>query len=116
MSDPTRRLPNGDRAELDLRKLTEYCLNPGHPRGRHKARVFHDALGIGQADAEELRARFLRAAREGAAVLHETDKWGERWRVDVAILRHNRRVMIRTVWIVRRSSPNPKFVTCWVLR
>jgi hypothetical protein len=112
MPDATGRLPNGDRAELDLRKLTEYCLNPGHPRGRHKARVFRDALGIGQADAEELRARFLRAAREGTAVLHERDEWGERWRVDVAMLRQNKRVMIRTIWIVRRSSPNPKFVTC----
>src|SRR5271166_1537775 len=113
MSGQTRRLPNGDQAEFDLRKLTEYCLNPGHPRGRHKARVFDDTLGIGQADAEELQARFLRA---GMAVLHETDKWGERWRVDVAIVRQNRRIMIRTIWIVRRSSPNPKFVTCWVLR
>src|SRR5271166_3095406 len=108
MSGQTRRLPNGDRAEIDLRKLTEYCLNPGHPRGRHKARVFREALGIGQAEPEELRARFLRAAREGAAVLHEADKWGDRWRVDVAIQRQNRRVMVRTIWIVGRGSTKPR--------
>ncbi len=109
-------MPNGDRAELDLRKLTDYCLNPAHARGRHKARVFRDALGIGRAEAEDLRARFLRAAREGMAVLHEADEWGERWRVDVAMLRQNRRVVVRTIWIVRKGSPNPRFVTCWVLR
>jgi len=34
------RLPGGDAAVVDLRKLTEYCLNPDHPRGKHKARVF----------------------------------------------------------------------------
>ncbi len=116
MSDPSRRLPNGDRAEVDLRKLTEYCLNPGHPRGRHKARVFNEALGIGPTDAEELRARFLHTAREGIAVFIEADEWGERWRIDVAILRQNRRVMVRTIWIVRKGSPNPRFITCWVLR
>ncbi len=56
------------------------------------------------------------AAREGMAVLHEADEWGERWRVDVAMLRQNRRVVVRAIWIVRKGSPNPRFVTCWVLR
>lgn len=27
-------------------KLTGYCLNPEHPRGKHKARVFASALGF----------------------------------------------------------------------
>lgn len=116
MSDPVSRLPNGDRAQFDLRKLTEYCLNPGHPRGRHKARVFRDALGMGQADAEELRAWFRNAAREGEAVLYDTDDWGDRWRIDVVKPRQNRHIMVRTIWIVRRGSLNPRFVTCWVLR
>ena len=34
------RLPNGERAVIDIRKLQEYCLNSQHPRGRNKARVF----------------------------------------------------------------------------
>ena len=116
MSDPVRGLPNGERAEFDLRKLTEYCLNPKDPRGRHKARVFRDALGLGPADAEELRARFLNAAREGEAVLYDADNWGDRWRIDVAISRQDRRAMVRTIWIVRKGTLSPRFVTCWVLR
>jgi hypothetical protein len=28
------------RAIADVRKLAGYSLNPSHPRGRHKARVF----------------------------------------------------------------------------
>jgi hypothetical protein len=43
------RLPNGNRAIVDGQKPTDYCLSPTHPRGRHKARVFREALGIGQA-------------------------------------------------------------------
>jgi hypothetical protein len=46
------RLPNGNLAIVDIRKLKDYCLNPHHWRGRHKARVFWTALGIGRADAE----------------------------------------------------------------
>lgn len=34
------KLPNGDRAVVDIVKLTDYCLSTTHPRGRHKARVF----------------------------------------------------------------------------
>jgi hypothetical protein len=33
------RLPNGEQAILDIRKIEGYCLCRSHPRGRHKARV-----------------------------------------------------------------------------
>jgi hypothetical protein len=40
------KLPNGDQAEISMQKLIGYCLNPEHPSGKHKARVFESALGI----------------------------------------------------------------------
>ena len=45
------KLPNAKNAFVDMRKLTDYCLNPHHPRGRHKAYVFQNALGLTAADA-----------------------------------------------------------------
>jgi hypothetical protein len=63
----TTRLPNGGRAVLDVRKIEDYCLNPAHPVGRHKARVFREALGIGRDDSAGLVDEFLEAARTGAA-------------------------------------------------
>jgi Domain of unknown function (DUF4926) len=63
----TAGLPNGDRATLDLRKIADYCLNLEHARGRHKARVFREALGIERVDAAGLRDEFLEAARDGVA-------------------------------------------------
>jgi len=57
------KLPNGDRAVVDIEKLRGYCLNPRHPRGRNKARVFASA-GIAEADAEELRMALLRAQKK----------------------------------------------------
>ncbi len=45
-------VPNANRAILDLRKIEDYCLSPAHPRGRHKARVFREALGLSRTDAQ----------------------------------------------------------------
>ncbi len=55
-------LPNPERAVVELVKLRDYCLDPDHEDGKHKARVFASALGIRQRDAEWLRDRLLEAA------------------------------------------------------
>ena len=57
------------RAIVDIRKLTGYCLNSEHPRGRHKARVFAAVLGITVDHAEELRHLLLANAAAGDARL-----------------------------------------------
>ena len=54
------KLPGVERAVADIAKLRDYCLNPSHPRGRHKARMFAAVLGLEQADAEFLREELLR--------------------------------------------------------
>ncbi len=48
------KLPNGDKAEIPIEKLINYCLNPEHSSGKHKARVFKSRLGITQDNAELL--------------------------------------------------------------
>lgn len=109
------RLPNCDRAILGLRKIEDYCLNPQHPRGRHKARVFRDALGIGRNDARWLRDVILDAIQTTDATELTGDALGKRWRLDVPASRQNRHIVIRTIWIIRTGEEEPRFVTCWVL-
>jgi hypothetical protein len=109
------RVPNAERAILDIRKLADYCLSPEHPRGRHKARVFRDALGLNRDDAEWLRAALLAGLRRVEAIELLSDNLGNHWRVDVSVARHNKSVVVRTVWIVRKGEQLPRFVTCWVL-
>jgi hypothetical protein len=108
-------LPNGDRAILDLRKLVDYCLNPAHPRGRHKARVFRESLGIMQADAADLRSYLLYAAAHTVASPLLGDAWGDRWQIDATVSRQSRRAVVRMIWIVRSGEQIPRFVTCWVV-
>jgi len=109
------RLPNNERAILDIRKIERYCLDPEHPRGRHKARLFRELLGVTRTDSPWLRDALLKALRNSEAVALAADSFGTRWRVDVPISRQGNSIVVRTVWIVRTGEDVPRFVTCWVL-
>lgn len=108
------RLPNVGAAELDIRKLEHYCLNSNHPLGRHKARVFRSALGLTGADANWLRQEILNNVTAAEATELAKDRFGTRFRADFVLKRHERRAVVRTVWIVAESDV-PRFVTCWVV-
>jgi hypothetical protein len=109
------KLPNVARASVDIAKLRDYCLNSTHPEGRHKARVFHSALGISSGDAEFLRQAILDAVAGTDAVAGDSDAHGARYLVDFELKRESRQAAIRTVWIVRRNEDFPRLLTCYVL-
>ena len=109
------KLPGGDRAEVDLRKLSEYCLSPIHPVGKHKAAVFRSALGLTVADATVLRDRLLLSAVEGEAIAERADEFGDRYRVDFEMATLSGRATIRSAWIVRVGEDFPRLTTCFVL-
>jgi hypothetical protein len=115
----TTRLPNGEEAILDIRKIEDYCLSPSHPRGRHKARVFREALGLQRSDGAWLRDILLEAARSSEAspiaIDDIDDPWGVYWRLDLTVRRQGKSAVVRTIWIVRTGESEPRFVTCWVL-
>jgi hypothetical protein len=80
-------LPGGKNAVVEISKLRDYVLNPLHPRGRHKARVFASALHIQQHDAEFLRQQLEEIAATGQAVPGERDEYGQRYILDFECVR-----------------------------
>jgi hypothetical protein len=108
------KLPNGERAVVDSRKLEGYCLNPQHSRGRNKARVFA-SVGIGQADAEDLRTALLAAASNVECRLGTANPYGQRYIVDFDLVRQDRTVKVRSAWIVRAGEDLPRLTSCYVL-
>ena len=108
------RLPNGDRAIVDLRKLRDYCLNPSSPRGRHKARVFLKALGLTRADAPRLQKELLQAAQTGEAVPGIRDEYGQRYGIEFLMVTGSGRERIHSGWIVLSGTTEPRFTTCYV--
>src|SRR5947209_20600912 len=111
----TTRLPRSDKAILDIRKIEDYCMSPTHPRGRHKARVFREALDLQRSDAAWLRDGLLEAARSSEASQVAADAWGTHWRLDATIRRLGKSAVVRTIWIVRTGESVARFVTCWVV-
>jgi hypothetical protein len=107
------RMPRGDAAIVDLQKLTGYCLNPEHPRGKHKARVFA-ALGFTADNADELRTALLGAAATADAQLAEADQFGQRYVVEFEIRGPRSVGLVRSMWIVRRGETVPRLTSCYV--
>jgi hypothetical protein len=90
------KLPHGDRAIVEIEKLRDYRLNPQHPRGRHKARVFASRLGMSAGHSGLLRDALLRAARQQPAALGLADDYGQRYVVDFDMNGPSGRALVRS--------------------
>lgn len=109
------KMPNADRAFVDIAKLRDYCLSANHPRGRHKARVFVAALGLTEGDAAELQHALLEAAQIEEVVSGEQDSYGQRYVLDFPLSTAAGRAVVRSSWIVRQGEDFPRLTSCYVL-
>jgi hypothetical protein len=107
------KLPHLDHARIDPDKLAGYVLNPTHPEGRHKARVFRAALGLGSGNAHWLAKAILSAIDDAEAILQAVTEWGTIYRVEVEITRGRRCARIRSVWLC--ANGKARLVTCFVI-
>ena len=79
-------LPRASEAEIPNAKLRDYALNPEHPEGGHKARVFLAALGFRQEDWPALRDQILEGVtRYPVTGVRPWLPWGMRYEVRVEI-------------------------------
>ena len=108
-------LPNHENVIVDIAKLRDYCLNPNHPVGKHKAAVFLSALNFTQADAERLQRMVLQAAQSDQGVAGEADEHGQRYQLDFVVVGPKGLVSIRTAWIVLQNETVPRLTTAYVL-
>ena len=67
MASPSRKLPSGARAVVDLAKVTEYLLNASHPDNGGKARFF-ESIGFGPSEPSLLVGALRTIAIEGETV------------------------------------------------
>ena len=108
-------LPNADRAIIDPDKSVSYALNPSHPTGRHKARVFQAALGYNRSNISDLISRIRLAILQEEAQFLKQDRHGRHWRVDMSVEGPKGAARIRTAWLYDRGDDAPKLVTAFVL-
>jgi hypothetical protein len=108
------KLPNGHRAIVEINKLRDYCLNPNHEEGKHKARVFASALGLVAADAEWMCNQLLKAALREDANLTSNSRFGSLYVLDFELKTDVGSATVRSGWIVRHREDFPRLTTCYV--
>jgi hemerythrin-like domain-containing protein len=108
------RLPNAERAVVPIEKIRDYCLDPEHDEGKHKAKVFRALFGFTQEDAEGLQAMIVEAAQMNVAVQGKTLSHGQMYVLDFPAQSLRGEVTIRTAWIVERNTDFARLVTCYV--
>ena len=110
------RLPGGEHALIPIEKLRDYCLNPEHPLGKHKARVFRAALDLRAEDAAELQLRLAKAAVEVDVILGPLNRYGQQFIIDFEWTRRSRTATIRSSWIILKKEATPRLITCYVAK
>ena len=108
------RIPNSHKAVVDIAKLRDYSLNPNHPVGQHKARVFRAALGITLKDAELLRGLALEIASNDNAKRGAASVFGDKYVIDSVVEHGGKSAVIRFCWIIEFGTDFPRLTSCYV--
>src|SRR2546423_14323551 len=108
------KLPNGDQALIDDRKLLGYVLSPSHPTGREHARLFDILLGINATNADVLRAALKDAARDGEADAGKASPYGMKYTIRFPMTGPRGRYTVLTVWIIPAGASAPRLVTAYI--
>jgi hypothetical protein len=109
------KLPHGNDAIIDQRKITDYCLSPDHDDGKHKAQLFRNLLGLTHEHADMLLDALRVAAVDGEAMLGHADRYGQRYVIDFEFQGPVGQATIRSAWIIRPNETVPRLVMCYIL-
>jgi Domain of unknown function (DUF6883) len=111
-----KKLPNAERAFVDIAELRDYSPDPVHPEGKHKARVFASALGLSRNDAGWLGGQLLSVAGTHECQLGRKTIHGQRYVQDFILAHRGKSALLRRVWNMRPTEDFPRLVTCYVLK
>jgi hypothetical protein len=99
---------------VEIEKLRNYSLNPNHPVGKHKARVFRAVLGITLKDANWLRERALEIALSDDARLGAASVFGNKYVIDSVLENNGMSAIVRFSWIIEFGTDFPRLTSCYV--
>ena len=107
------KLPNGDRAVIDLGKILDYLLSPEHPVGRYKAAWFQ-RLGFTRSSWQTLVAELQTLAAQGDVAVGDRTVYGQKYAVRGMITSPTARAAaVVSIWIILDGEDLPRFVTAF---
>ncbi|MCW8024632.1 hemagglutinin repeat-containing protein, partial [Pseudomonas aeruginosa] len=107
-------LVGANRAVIDPRKLTDYALNPDHPVGGNKARVFESVLGFTKGNSDLLMKQLKEGVMKNTPIPGKVDQYGARFTVDIPVIGPNGNGVVRSGWIYKPGSNTPEMTTIFV--
>jgi hypothetical protein len=113
---PRQLLPNLERASIAIEKLRDYVLNPDHPLGRNKARVFKSMLGIERKHAVAFAEIIRDTLGRSVATKNEESRYGSKWETHHEIVGlSGRSAIVSVAWIFKVEEPEiPILITCYI--
>ncbi|MBV5284032.1 MAG: hypothetical protein JZU53_16540 [Paludibacter sp.] len=89
-------------AEVSKSKLYNYALNPEHLRGKEKAKLFKELLGIEREHWKYLAAQLIEGISKGEIEGLKIDEYGIKYHILIPIKGLNgQSKIVRTAWIAR---------------
>jgi hypothetical protein len=106
------KLPNGDQAQLGD-KLERYVLNPQHPKGKDKAALFKNRLGITLENKEVLEKALLDVASNQEATVHKQDQYGTQYDINFLMTTEVSTSLVISCWIIRAGEDFPRLTNAY---
>lgn len=107
-------LPNYQNAFISDEKIYEYCLNPLHEQGKHKARMFKRLLGVSAKEGELLKVEIKNKLSSSPISNIRENRHGIIYTVPMKISIFDKEANIITAWIIEHGDWNPRLITCYV--
>ena len=106
------KLPHGHQAYLG-NKIEEYCLNPNHQKGKHKAILFQAKLGITLENADILKTAIKQAAITETVVIRKTNEYGTHYNMKFLLKTDVGESLILVAWIIRTNENFPRLTNSY---
>jgi len=114
-------LHNVERANFLIEKLTTYSMDPEHPDGKDKARVWKRVLNMDKSHAGEVMEQVMSQLRKFPAKRGRIDHHGERFETHIPVTGPNgATVDVLAAWIYKKEEKEgivrtvPRLTTCYI--
>lgn len=106
------KLPNGHQADLG-NKIESYCLNPHHQKGKNKATLFQNKLGINLDNADILKKAIKQAAINESVIVRKVNEYGTHYNMKFRLTTDVGESLILVAWVIRTGEDVPRLTNCY---
>jgi len=106
------KLPNGEKALLGD-KLERYSLNMQHPKGKDKAILFRNRLGITLENKAILEVALLESAVNKEAEIYKIDNYGTQYDVKFFMTTETGSSWVLSCWMIRTDEDFPRLTNTY---